>query len=125
MTLPATPLARAELVAQGLPREALEEVRRSLELTQGELAQALRTTPRTLQRQGPRLTPELSDRLYRLYRLWERALLFHGDEARARRFLKAPNPALGGRRPLDLAGNEAGLEAVLDLLDNLEEGVYL
>ncbi len=125
VTLPPDPLARADLLAQGLPREVLAGVQEALGLTQGELARLLRVTPRTLQRQGERLTPELSDRLYRLLRLYERALLFHGDRERAVRFLRSPNPALGGRRPLDLAGNEAGFEAVLDLLDSLEEGVYL
>ncbi|WP_234508170.1 MULTISPECIES: antitoxin Xre-like helix-turn-helix domain-containing protein [Thermus] len=118
-------MARATLLEEGLPKEALLELQKNLGLPQTTLARLLRTTPRTLQRQGARLSPELSDRLYRLYRLYERALLFHGDPERARRFLLTPNPALGGKRPLDLAVNEAGLEATLDLLDNLEEGVYL
>ncbi|GAA5336513.1 antitoxin Xre-like helix-turn-helix domain-containing protein [Thermus hydrothermalis] len=125
MVLPPDPVARATLLEEGLPKEALLELQKNLGLPQTTLARLLRTTPRTLQRQGARLSPELSDRLYRLYRLYERALLFHGDPERARRFLLTPNPALGGKRPLDLAVNEAGLEATLDLLDNLEEGVYL
>lgn len=45
--------------------------------------------------------------------------------SRARRFLRTPNPALGGRSPLEISVNEAGLEAAFDLSDNLEEGVYL
>lgn len=125
MLLSQDPVARALALEEGLPRQVLLELQESLGVTQGELARLLRTTPRTLQRQGERLSPELSDRLYRLYRLFERTVLFHGDASRARRFLRTPNPALGGKSPLELSVNEAGLEAVFDLLDNLEEGVYL
>ncbi|MFN4073482.1 MAG: antitoxin Xre-like helix-turn-helix domain-containing protein [Thermus sp.] len=125
MMLSQDPVARALALEEGLPKGALVELQKTLGLSQGEMAQLLHTTPRTLQRQGERLSPELSDRLYRLYRLFERAVLFHGDASRALRFLRTPNPALGGRSPLELSRNEAGLEAVFDLLDNLEEGVYL
>lgn len=57
--------------------------------------------------------------------LWEEALRFHEDEVRAMGFLARPNPALGGRTPLEVASSDEGLEEVLRVVQNLEEGVFL
>ena len=76
-------------------------------------------------RDAGRLTPEESDRLVRLARLWSAALGLHdGDGDAARRWLRSPRPALDGRSPLDYAVTEVGAREVEDLIGRLEHGVF-
>lgn len=86
-----------------LPREAKERL--------AEAAKALGLPLRTL-------IQAVGEERFRL--LWEEALRFHGDEVRAMGFL-----ALGGRTPLEVASSDEGLEEVLRVVQNLEEGVFL
>ena len=93
-----------------------------------EFASRLGVDPRTLTRFKKRgeLNPAASDRLYRLARLLEAATKLHGgDEARAVRWLKTPNRALGDRRPIDMVATEPDFERILDLIGALEEGVFV
>ena len=52
------------------------------------------------------------------------ALLFEGDADAARRWLRAPQTALGGEPPLGLASTEVGSRQVEDLITQLEHGVF-
>ena len=63
--------------------------------------------------------------LLRASRVFGRALeLFEGDDAAARRWLSSPQRALGGSKPLSLAGTEVGTGLVEDLIGRLEHGVF-
>ena len=57
-------------------------------------------------------------------RLTARAVRVLGDEARAARWLRAPNPDLRGRSPLELLDAEWGRREVEQLLARMERGVY-
>ncbi len=48
-------------------------------------------------------------------RLWQ-------DDATAEKFLTTPHPRLHGKEPIQVAAMEAGLPAVLELLQRIEEG---
>ena len=50
--------------------------------------------------------------------------LFEGDVKGAKRWLRAPKLALGGKTPLDLASTETGARQVEDLIGRLEHGVF-
>ena len=57
-------------------------------------------------------------------RLQARAVRVLGDEARAARWLREPNPDLRGRSPLELLGAELGRREVEQLLARMERGAY-
>jgi len=82
---------------------------------------------RTLARRkaAGKFTPEESERLLRLSRVFELAVeLCEGDNAAALRWLTAPRKALEGNTPLAYARTEVGAREVEDLIGRLEEGVF-
>jgi putative toxin-antitoxin system antitoxin component (TIGR02293 family) len=77
-------------------------------------------------RRSKRLSPDESDRLYRVASAYRNALqLFEGDRTAARRWLNEPAKALGGSSPIDYLDTEAGTEAVHDFILRLEHGVII
>ncbi len=70
-----------------------------------------------------RLSPEESNRVARLARLWAFAMDVWKSEAAAQRFLVEPHPLLRGRVPRELAiESDIGARAVEDLLGRLKYG---
>src|SRR5690606_16606746 len=96
-------------VERGFSTTALDRLRRRLGLSADEIADVIGTSPRTLarRRRAGRLDAAESDRLYRLARLFERAVEVFGGgadgEDDARRWFHAPQWALGGETPLAYA----------------------
>ncbi len=82
---------------------------------------------RTLARRkaAGKFTPEDSERLLRLFGVFEQAVeLFEGDNAAALRWLTAPRKALEGNTPLAYARTEVGAREVEDLIGRLDDGVF-
>ncbi len=75
------------------------------------------------QRGAGRLSPEESDRLARLARLWAVALDVWKSEKAAHRFLAEPHPLLRNRIPRELViESDIGARAVENLLSGLAYG---
>ncbi|MGH8591334.1 MAG: antitoxin Xre/MbcA/ParS toxin-binding domain-containing protein, partial [Gammaproteobacteria bacterium] len=71
------------------------------------------------------LSPEESDRVYRVAAAYRSAVqLFEGEAESARRWLNDPAKALGGDSPLQHLDTEAGAAEVQDFIGRLEHGVY-
>jgi putative toxin-antitoxin system antitoxin component (TIGR02293 family) len=110
-----------EAIRQGFPQPVLKEVMESAGLNMEELAEALGVSLRSLQRrkgQG-KLAADESDRIYRLARMIALAKHYIGDAAKAGRWIKKPNRALGGKRPIEMLNTEPGarrVEAVLGII---------
>lgn len=113
-----------EAIRQGFPPAVVEELMRASGLTLKELAAALDLSPRSLQRRRGtgRLARYESDRLYRLARIVALADEFLGDHARAVRWLKRPNRALGGIAPVDALDTELGARQVENILGRIAYG---
>jgi putative toxin-antitoxin system antitoxin component (TIGR02293 family) len=113
-------------VKLGLKFKALERFQKNTRFSTADLADLVAIKPRTLHRrkeQG-RLAPDESDRLLRVTRVFAKALeLFEGDADAARRWFHAPAKALGGERPIALAGTDLGSREVEGLIERLEHGV--
>jgi putative toxin-antitoxin system antitoxin component (TIGR02293 family) len=122
------PLDLADVVEAGLPRQVADRLQQRLDWSDGELAQGLGVSGKTLQRIGKdaasRLTPAQSDRLFRLARIVGFAEEVFEDGERAHRWLKEPQRGLGNRSPLSLLSTEAGAREVEDLLGRIEFGVF-
>jgi len=115
-------------VASGLSYNALERLRKAVDLPMSQLAELIRVPTRTLARRkdAGRLEPEESDRLLRLSRIVGLALrLFEGDLAETRRWLSATHPALGDEPPLAMATTEVGVREVEHLIGRVEHGIPL
>ena len=123
---PRSSLEWVAIVREGLPSRVLDALAANLKLTRGELAAALGIADRTLARRRKEgvFTAEESAKLLRLARVaWRAADVFEKSEL-ALDWLKRPNRALGGARPLDLLDTDIGAENVLDVLGRIEHGVF-
>ena len=119
--------ALAEMVREGLPIKALFLLAERLDLRQAEISEKIGIPQRTLTRrltQHSRLTPAESDRTVRLAQVYATATETLGDGDKATAWLKTPNRALRGGRPLDQLDTDPGVREVEDLLGRISYGVY-
>ena len=117
----------AQLVRKGLPATSLTALAQKLDVANTLLSKKLGIPQRTLTRrlgQESRLTAAESDRTVRLARVYAQAVEMIGDEQKAVEWLRTPNRALGGERPLDLLDTDLGARAVEDILGRIAYGVY-
>jgi len=78
----------------------------------------------TRRRLAKRLSPNESDRVYRIAKAYQSAVkLFEGDQVAAKHWLNEPAKALGGNTPLEHLDTEAGSDEVRDLIGRIEQGV--
>ena len=114
-------------IEQGLPIRVLEALALGMGMGLPELAGHLGIPSRTLARRktAGRLSPDESERVVRVARLLEKALVLFGwDGAEARQWLRLPKQALAGQSPLDYARTEIGAREVENLLGRIEHGVF-
>jgi putative toxin-antitoxin system antitoxin component (TIGR02293 family) len=117
----------AELVREGIPVKALHLLALRLDLQQAEISEKIGIPKRTLTRrnaENSRLTPAESDRTVRLAQVYANAAETLGDGNKAAAWLKTPNRALRGGRPLDQMDTDPGVREVEDLLGRIAYGVY-
>ena len=116
-----------ESIRAGLPVAAALAFKNALQLTNGELADLLGVNARTVQRWVPgtsRLDVASGDRLVRTAHLYTLACDVLEDDEAAVAWLRAPQEALGGAVPLELAATDVGTRAVESLLGRMEHGAY-
>ena len=122
----------ADLIAavrKGLPAHSLELVFRdlnNLDVSQTTLYRTVGNTRTLLRKRANKslLSPEESDRLARVARIFVRAEDALGEPDKAHRWLARVNRALGGERPIDLLDSDTGSIAVERELGRLEQGVF-
>lgn len=117
----------ARLVRRGLPATSVTALAERLKVGNAALSRRLGIPQRTLTRrlgQRSRLTAAESDRTVRLARVYASAVEMIGNEIRAVEWLRTPNRALGGERPLDQLDTDLGARAVEDVLGRIAYGVY-
>jgi len=112
----------------GLSFSALRAFAGATGLPMSRIAATLEIPERTLARRraAGRLAPDESQRLFRLSRIFEKAVdLFEGDKAAALAWLTTGRKALARQTPLDYSRTEVGAREVEDLIGRLEHGVFL
>ncbi|MCG5515445.1 MULTISPECIES: antitoxin Xre-like helix-turn-helix domain-containing protein [unclassified Ectothiorhodospira] len=113
-------------IRKGLPASSVLNMARTLQTTENYLLPIISISDRTLQRRRKEkklLDPVESDRLYRLAKVYARAIEVFEDEGVALDWLKSMNRALGDV-PLMLLDTEAGTDMVERVLTRIEHGVY-
>jgi len=116
-----------QLVRRGLPATSVTALADKLDVGNAVLSRTLGIPQRTLTRRlsrGSRLTAAESDRTVRLARVYASAVEMIGEEGKAVEWLRTPNRALGGARPLDQLDTDLGVRAVEDILGRIAYGVY-
>jgi putative toxin-antitoxin system antitoxin component (TIGR02293 family) len=115
-----------EAVRKGLPFSAFEALSSILAISQQQVTAVLGIPPRTIARRkaSQTLTPQESDRLYRVANVIAQTVEVLGSIDKARVWLKSPNRALGGEVPLDLLDTEIGASQVEDVLLRLNYGIF-
>lgn len=112
----------------GFSVNSIDSLVEGLSVTQQELLKAISLSSATLtrRRQKARLTPQESDRVFRVTSAFVDAIqLFEGDTEAARKWFTEPARALRGDTPLQHLDTEAGATEVRDLIGRLEHGVVL
>ena len=120
-------LKLAKKIEAGFSFDALERLGKATGLPLEKLRVAVRIKPRTLtrRRQEKKLSPEESDRLVSVSRLFAQTFeLFEGDTEAGMRWFTSPNRALGGLSPIEAAATETGSREVENLIGRLEHGVF-
>lgn len=109
----------------GLPVKAAESVVKTGALRAPELHELVipRRTLAHRKSSGGQLSSEQSDRLARVVRVVASTEEAIGDGDKARRWLRKPNRALQGRRPLDLLASDVGARLVEQELGRIEHGL--
>jgi len=119
--------ALADVIREGLPVKSLFLLAERLNLRQAEISEKIGIPRRTLTRrlaQHSRLTAAESDRAVRLAQVFSNAIDTLGDEEKAAAWLKTPNGALRGGRPLDQLDTDPGVREVESVLGRIAYGVY-
>ena len=121
----APPLMRHFEIAGGLPWSVLQDLldRGRISADEAETLIAPRRTLMRRKRSG-RFTAGESDRLARVLDILDLAGETFGEPAKAHRWLRTGNGAIGGHRPLDLCSTGEGARLVETVLDRLAHGVY-
>jgi putative toxin-antitoxin system antitoxin component (TIGR02293 family) len=120
------PFADVDAIREGLPYQVAEALREALQISESRFAEVAAIPTRTLNRRKKegRFPVAESDQVSRVGRVFQRAVHAMGGEAGAREWLDAPQPALRGRKPLDLLDVEPGARLVEDHLGRIVQGVY-
>src|SRR5215469_2952783 len=114
-------------ILAGFSFKTLEIFSSESNLPVAEIASLIEVPQRTLARRKVvgRLSPEESERLLRLSRIFEKAVaLFEGNVDAAVAWLRRPKRALGDKSPLTYSRTEVGARQVEDLIGALEQGVF-
>jgi putative toxin-antitoxin system antitoxin component (TIGR02293 family) len=123
-----TILELADMIQQGLPTQSVFYLQKQMALGDDDYSSTLGVSVKWLgrYRKAPRqhLDANVSDRLFRIARLFKLAEEVLEDKEAANRWLHLPQSGLGERTPLELMKNEAGAREVEELLYRIEYGIY-
>jgi putative toxin-antitoxin system antitoxin component (TIGR02293 family) len=116
--------AFVERIEQGLPRRALDQLKRFSGLSDAHLSDVIPRRTLTSLKRARKLTADQSDRLARIAGIVAMAQSVFGDPELAREWLLTPNAALGKESPLRLLRTGSGAYLVESVLTRIEHGVY-
>lgn len=120
------PVAVIDCIRSGLPVTGIAAFLDKTSVSRSQLSHILHISTRQLSRYttAARLSPEQSNFLYELARIYTRAVDVLGDRPTAEHWLNRKNTALGDHSPLALLDTAEGVRLVDDLLAQIEYGFY-
>jgi len=120
------PVTVIDRIRNGLPVSGIAAFLDKTSVSRSQLSHILHISTRQMSRYGTeeRLSPEQSNFLYELARIYTRAVDVLGDQPTAEHWLNRKNTALGDHSPLALLDTAEGVRLVDDLLTQIEYGFY-
>jgi len=114
-----------ERLRRGLPFAALTAVMEQYGISRDALCTILHLSARNFLRRKEqrRLSPDESDRLYRLARVIAHANRVFEDPEESADWIQSPNTALGKQQPLTLLDTDIGVQQVDQVLGRIEHGI--
>ncbi len=114
-----------ERLRKGLPFAALTAVMEQYGISRDALCTILHLSARNFLRRKEqrRLSPDESDRLYRLARVIAHANRVFEDPEESADWIQSPNTALGKQQPLTLLDTDIGVQQVDQVLGRIEHGI--
>ena len=115
-----------DFIREGLPKQAILSVLQNTSISRTQLSWILHISARQLNRYADedRLSPEQSNFLYELSRLYIRATDILGDRTTADNWLHRANIALNDKPPIEMLDTVEGFRLVDDVLSQIEYGFY-
>jgi len=126
--LPSGELALHAVITNGISYAAFIRLAKLLCIDVTKLATSLSITPEALEhrKEVGRFTAEESDKIYRVICVFSATVaFFEDDHESAAIWFQSKVKGLGGNRPLDLLSTSAGGNAVIELIQRLEHGVFV
>lgn len=117
----------AARVSEGFSVQAALELGAELDISREQLATVIGIPERTLHRRlqhDERLRADESERVWRVLRLFRKAVQVLESEQRARQWFVSHPKALAGKTPLEFAATEPGAREIENLLGRIEHGVF-
>ena len=114
-------------IQAGLPSNAVLELAGRVGVTRTVILKKLDISESTMARRSrakSRLTPQESDRLVRIARVFAYATEVFGSEEKASQWLRLPIRALNFTTPFEYLDTEEGARQVEAVLSHLEHGVF-
>lgn len=114
-----------QLSKKGISKSALLHLAKYLNLSEGEIAELLPISLRTLQRYPGKMRFDrvVSEHILQIAVVAARGIEVFEEKSRLLSWLSYPNQALGNRTPTSLLGSRFGIEMVLNELGRIEYGV--
>ncbi len=113
-------------IKNGLPVQSLRILSTNLGVPEKCIALTVNIPQRTLtqRKKEGRFKPDESERVFRLARLYERALGVFDDASATKKWFNSRIKGLGNKTPLEYADTEVGAREVEDMLGRIEDGVF-
>lgn len=116
-------------IRHGLPYSLFKEIQKQTPFTEDDWADYLNLSTKSLQRYKAAnkhlFKPIHSEKIFELAEVTELGKEVFGDSAKFFRWLYTPNMALAGNKPSDLIKNSYGKELVIDVLHNIDQGIFV
>lgn len=115
------------LAEEGLPKESIDSLMQTLELSLKEFAELLPISLRTLQRQkkNEKLDKYTSVHLIEIAETIARGIEIFNSKDKFLNWLKRPNIALGGIYPLDLLSTSLRIQLLREEIERIEYGLFV
>ena len=115
----------ADRIRKGLPFAALVAVMKGYGISRDVLCTILHLSARNFLRrkEQKRLSPDESDRLYRLARVIAHANRVFEEPDESAEWIHTPNTSLGKQQPLTLLDTDIGVQQVDQVLGRIEHGI--
>ena len=109
----------------GMPYQSFKALCGKLGVDHTEAEVVLRIPPWTLvrRRNNQRLRADESERVVRFTRIVSQVTAVFGNKANAAEWLRRPNRALGGIRPLELVNSDHGIRQINGILARIAHGM--